>query len=106
MAALVTQVVTVPPVVYSSAAGGGDTYAWTPTTFVHLRNGSGSAITATVAGQTPCSQGFLHNKAYTVPANGELFIEPLDGSLADGSSRVHLTYSAVTSLTLAAITFT
>lgn len=104
MALLPTQPIDDPPIEYTAASGGGDTYAWSPGTFLHVKNGSVADKTVTVAGQTPCSQGFLHNVDHVVPASGELFIEPQDGSYADGSELIHLTYSAVTSVTLAALT--
>lgn len=104
MAALTTQSLTTPPITYAAATSGGDTFAWAPGVFVHLKNVNAATRTVTVAGQTACNQGFLHNKVYTVPANDELFIEPLDGALADGSGNVHLTYSAVVGLSLAVLT--
>lgn len=103
MAALTEQVLTAPPITYAACGAGGDTFTWTPITFLHFKNVNGASRTVNVVGQVPCSQGFIHNLSYTVPANDELFIAPLDGGYADNTGLIHLTYSAVVGLTVAVL---
>lgn len=103
MAALATQSIT-GAVSYAAADVAGDTYDFAPGVFLHFKNVNGASRTVTVVGQIECNQGFLHNLDFVVPANNELFIAPVDGSFADESGEIHLTYSAVVGLSLAVLT--
>lgn len=91
---------------YAAAAGGGDKFSPDDRTFLHVKNGSGGALTVTIA--TPKTTSFgaaIADIAVSVPAAGERMIGPFprqhfadtDDGLAD------ITYSGVTSLTVAAV---
>ena len=91
---------------YSAAAGGGDKFSPTDRTFLHVKNGGGSPITATVVTPKQTSYGAaIADIAVSVPAAGERMIGPFprqhfadtDDALAD------ITYSAVTSVTVAVV---
>lgn len=105
MAALSTQPATVAGTTPSfvAANAGGDTAEPGSDNVLHVKNASGGSITVTVASPTPCSQGSTHPLVVAVPAGQERIIGPLPaGRFAQPSSgRVDITYSAVTSLTVA-----
>lgn len=108
MATLVTQPVTPAGTAptYAAASAGGDKINPGPTTFLHVKNASGASITVTVDSVAPCNQGGDHNLVVAVPATtGDRMIGPLPAdrfaSATDGL--VAVTYSGVTSLTVAAI---
>lgn len=94
---------------YSAAAGGGDSFLPGSDTFVHVKNGSGAPITVTlvtpgfVAGDIP-----IADPTVSVPAGGERMIGPFPpGYFADPADGLaDLTYSGVTSLTLAVLKLT
>lgn len=106
MAILTTQIIsnagTAPS--YAACAGGGDKVTPGPTTYIHVKNGSGGALTVTVDSVAPCSQGSDHNLVVSVPAAGERLIGPLppDRYAAVTDGLVAVTYSGVTSLTIGA----
>lgn len=91
---------------FAAAAGGGDKVAPNDRGYLHVRNGSGSPITVTVV--IPGSTYGQPNPdvAVSVPATtGERIIGPLTAAMADpADGLVAITYSGVTSLTVAAIT--
>ncbi len=100
-----TAVLTGAALAYQAAQAGGD-YIQNDTgrVVLHAKNGSGSAITVTVASQRPCDQGSTHNLVVSVPAGGDRMIGPLPTArFNDEDGRVQITYSGVTSLTVAAI---
>jgi hypothetical protein len=88
---------------YVAAAGGGDAVAADDRTFVNVINGGGAPITVTVV-----IPGTLYGVAIADPtvtiANGaNKDIGPLIPAMADPTTGlVSLTYSAVTSVTIAA----
>lgn len=88
---------------YAAAAAGGDSFTPGASTFLHVKNGSAAAITATVV--TPVqTQGFaVDDLAVSVPAAGERMIGPLSPDLfrdsADGLADI--TWSAAASVTFA-----
>lgn len=89
---------------YAAAASGGDKFPNDGKTLFHAKNGSGSPITVTVASLVTCNQGQTHNNAVVVGANSEEMIGPFDQSrFSDGTGLVSVTYSGVTSLTVAAL---
>lgn len=94
------------PVVMVAATSGGDTIAagltGAKTTFV-VANGSGSSITVTLAGAVNCSQGALHNVPYTVAAGATEYIVVPGTCINQSTGGVAVTYSAVTTVTVAAI---
>ncbi len=110
MATLVTQTVTragtiITPV---AAAGGGDAMACGSNNWLRAVNGSGGSITVTIA--IPSGVSGYANAAYTstavaVAAGATKDIGPIPGGLyADPTTGLAvITYSGVTSLTVAAI---
>jgi hypothetical protein len=94
---------------YAAASGGGDTLALgtkTSRPVFLVRNGSGSAITVTLAGINPCSQGVLHSQAVVCAAGADTEIVPLPQVIDQTpatAGNVTVTYSAVTSLTVAVV---
>lgn len=88
---------------YSTAAGGGDQAPTGEKLVLHVRNGDATAKTITVA--TPGTVGDLAvaDAQQSVPASGQLFI-PLKGVFRDPvTGRAAITYSAVTSVTVAVL---
>jgi len=89
---------------YTAATNGGDTMPAGDHNVLQVKNGSGGAITVTIAGNVPCNQGFTHNVAVSVAAGASEEIGPLPASrFGDVNGLVTITYSAVASLTVAAV---
>lgn len=88
-----------------AAAAGGDAAQAGDTTFLIVKNASGGAITVTINSQVLCNQGTDHDLVVSVPATtGERWIGPLPPSrFADASGNAVITYSGVTSLTVAVV---
>jgi hypothetical protein len=90
---------------YAAATGGGDRFTPGQRTFLHVKNGSGGALTVTVSSQ---SRSVIPNVSITslavsVPAAGERMIGPLPPEIfmaTDGTGLGDITYSGVTSLTV------
>ncbi|MDT3395436.1 hypothetical protein RKE29_02015 [Streptomyces sp. B1866] len=88
---------------YAAAASGGDQAPVGEKLFLHVRNGGGSSITVTVA--TPGTVGDLAvaDAAQTIPAAGAAFI-PLTSTFRDPmTGRAAITYSGVTTVTVAVL---
>ena len=88
---------------YANAAGGGDQAPVGEKLVLHVRNGDSTAKTVTVA--TPGTVGDLAvaDAAQTIPASGSAFI-PLKAAFRDPmTGRAAITYSAVTSVTVAVL---
>jgi hypothetical protein len=91
---------------FAAAAGGGDKVAPNDRGYLHYKNGSGSTITVTVVvpGNTRYGQA-NPDVAVAIPAGADRLIGPFPADLADPTDGlVAITYSGVTSLTVAAIT--
>lgn len=93
---------------YSAAAGGGDEFPNDGATKLHVKNGSGSSITVTIDSPNTCNFGLSANAAHdltvTVPAGTDKFIGPFTADrFNDANGHVTFTYSAVTSVTVAAV---
>lgn len=107
MALLTTQTVvpggTTPT--YQAAAAGGDTVAPGKDVFLHVKNGGGGSINVTVDSVTPCNYGSDHDLVVAVPAGSERMIGPLPPERYANASTglVNVTYSGVTTVTIAAI---
>lgn len=109
MAALTTQqmaypVTTILPV---AAAGGGDTLKPGDTTRLVVRNGSGASINVTIP-RYPLTdpEGVAETSlVVAVPAGAERWIGPLGGTrfANPANGNVEVAYSAVTTVTVAAI---
>lgn len=95
----------------AAAAGGGDSFANDGRTLFQVTNGSGGAITVTFDSPRTCDFGLAanaaHDLAISVPAGESRYIGPfVQGRFNDASTgRVQVTYSDVTTLTVAAISF-
>lgn len=89
---------------YSAAGGSGDTINPDGRTVLHVKNADASSHSVTVA--VPGSE-YGQDRAdvvVAVPAGASRFIGPLVNDLADPSDgKVHVTYTATTSVTVAAI---
>jgi len=93
-------------ITHAAAAGGGDSMPPDPKGCLWVKNGGGSAITVTieVPGQTFGQDNA--NVAASVPNGGERLIGPMVDDLGvvfAGNSNVLITYSGVTSVTVAAV---
>lgn len=89
---------------YAAAAGGGDQAPVGEKLVLHVRNDDASAKTVTVA--TPGTVGGLAiaDAAQTIPAGGDAFIPLKASSFRDpATGRAAVTYSAVTSVTVAVL---
>jgi hypothetical protein len=93
-------------ITFASAAGGGDTINPTPSSVLHVRNGSGSSINVTVV--VPGSDEFGNARpdiVVAVAAGAHAAIGPLSSPLlpdpADGL--IDITYSSATTVTVAHI---
>lgn len=87
---------------YAAASAGGDTIAVgaNPSVSLLVRN-AGSSITVTLAGAINCSQGQLHNQVVTCPVGDTDILIP--AHCVDSNGHCAVTYSGVTSVTIAAI---
>ncbi len=110
MATLATQKVTRAGLVnptFASCAGGGDRFTPDSNTHLHVKNGSGGALNVTVAAtKVPLPNQTISNVVVSVPAGGEARIGPFPYDVfaaTDGSGLADITYSGVTSLTIAVI---
>lgn len=109
MAKIEEQLVTLAGVApaYTAASGGGDTFDPDADTFLHVKNGSGGSITVTVV--TPRSDprtGLAEaDAAVAVPAGAERMLGPFPfETFADPATGLgNITYSGVTSLTVAVL---
>lgn len=95
---------------YASAAGGGDTFVNDGKTMLHVKNGGGSPITLTITSQITSQDvpGLgpvdVANETYTVANGAERMIGFFSPSRFNNTSgQVAVGYSAVTSVTVAAI---
>lgn len=92
-------------VAYAAAAAGGDTFAPGEDAELRVKNASAGPITVTVASQSPCSQGVVHNLIVVVAAGAEVAIGPFPASrfASPATGLVAVTYSGVTTLTVAVV---
>jgi hypothetical protein len=108
MATINPQTVSGGALTYTPASAGGDTVAFGSATrpIILIRNASAASITVTMTGVVPCNQGSLHNVPVTC-AVGDTEIDPpaqvIDASGTATRGNVGLTYSATTSITVAAV---
>lgn len=107
MAALTTQLVALPSLLptFAAAAGGGDTAEPGSNNFLVVKNGDSTSKTVTLA--VPGSDDFgnaLPDLAVTVANGTERYIPLRHARLINPSTgRVDISYSAVTSVTVAVI---
>lgn len=88
-------------VTYQACAAGGDSFENDGETILHVKNGHTASQTVTIVRARLCDMGQQHNVAVPVPAGGDRIIGPFPRS--EFGSPVQVTYSGVTSLTIAAI---
>lgn len=89
---------------FSPADAGGDEFANGGRTFLYVKNGGASQITVTIDSVKQCSFGYDHDLTVDIPAGEERIIGSFDPSRFNNSSaRVAVTYSDVTSVTVAAL---
>lgn len=90
---------------YASAAGGGDTFVNDGAVLLHVKNGGGSAVTVTITSTAPATVGLApSNVTVSVPNAGERMIGPFPpGAFSDANGATAVGYSAVTSVTVAAV---
>jgi hypothetical protein len=105
MAVVATQSMTIDgsALTYSAASGGGDRFTPNTRTFMHIKNGSGSSITATLVTPGNVDGLAIPDRAVVVPAGADRLV-PLPASTyasADGLGDV--TWSLATSVTVAII---
>lgn len=87
---------------YAAATSGGDSLAMgTSKRVTFLVRNAGSTITVTFAGAVTCSQGSLHNVAISCAAGDTEILVPAQAITS--LNAVGITYSSVTSVTVAAI---
>ena len=92
-------------VTYAAASAGGDTMAFSANTELRIKNASGGSITATLAvpGNTEFGQA-QPAVAIAVAAGAEKAIALRPGLVNNGTGVISVTYSAVTSVTVALVT--
>lgn len=91
-------------ITYAAASVGGDLIPNDGKTVLHVVNGAGAPITVTATAVKACSQGFTHNSAQSVVNGTEAVIGPFDITrFNDTAGKVAITYSSVTSITVAAV---
>lgn len=88
---------------YTAAAGGGDTVPYDQNGLVHVKNGSGAPITVTAVVPGTTFGQANPDVPVSVPAGGDRLIKMAGGMVDPATQRIALTYSGVTSLTLAAL---
>jgi hypothetical protein len=88
---------------YVAAAAGGDYFINDGKTLIDVVNGSGGDLTLTFAGQKACEFGTIHNQTCVVQAGERRQAGPFPKyRFNDANGYVQITYSGVTSLTIAA----
>lgn len=90
---------------YAAATGGGDAIPADGRTFLHVKNGDSSSHTVTIASVAVARAGLaVANLAVAVPAGAERMIAIDPTGYADPTTGLAaITYSAVTSVTVAAV---
>lgn len=107
MATLTTQSISTAGILptYAAASGGGDAMVADSTSFLHIKNGTGSSMTVTLV--TPATVDTtlaVADRAITVGANSEQMIAVPDSLYRDPATGLAtITYSLATSVTVAAI---
>lgn len=92
-------------VTMTAASAGGDTIANASAARFIVNNGGASSITVTFAGAVPCSQGQTHTQLeqVTVAAGATEHIPVPSAAVNPNTGNAGVTYSAVTSVTVAAV---
>jgi len=86
----------------TAAAGGGDSFPNTGREYLYVANGDASSKTVTLVYAATTDGQAITNRTVAVPAGESMLIGPFPTSLYnDANGRVAVTYSAVTSVTVA-----
>lgn len=89
---------------FSAAAATGDTFTNNGSTYLFVKNQDAAAMNVTVESATKCSQGFDHDLVVAVAAGTTEQIGPLPANrFNDAQGKVSVSYSAVTSVTVAVV---
>lgn len=92
---------------YVACTAGGDQFANAGNVFVHIKNASVADITVTIGTPQTVDGLAVADRAVVVPDADEVIIGPFPrATYNDSSGYVQLTYSGVTTLTIAAISLT
>lgn len=87
-----------------AAAGGGDEFPNDGRTFIYVNNGGGGSITVTTVTQQTVDGKAVADDSISVPNAQARYIGPFPPSIYnDVNDRVQVTYSGVTSVTVAAV---
>lgn len=106
MAVLTVQDVTAAGITpdYVAASATGDSFPNNGRVMLHVKNGGTAAIDVTIISAKTCNFGFQHNITVSVPASGEKMIGPFPPErFNNDQGQVQVNYSAVTSVTVAAL---
>ena len=106
MADLTVQVISLSGIVpsFAAAAVGGDAFLNSGREYFHVKNGSAASINATLNSVAACNQGFDHDAVVAVAAGAEKLIGPFPKArFNDAAEKVQVTYSGVTTVTVAAV---
>lgn len=95
---------------YAAATATGDSFPSTSDerVFLHVKNGAASPITVTIPAQTASEKVAgvgpitVPSKGGTVPASGDALFGPFPRDYIGANGQVQVSYSAVTSVTVAA----
>jgi hypothetical protein len=90
-----------------AATSGGDSFEPGPHTFLYVKNGGGSSINVTVDTTATAFGEPISNVVTAVAAGAEAFIGPFQPAEVEqpGTGQADITYSAVTTVTIAVLTF-
>lgn len=89
---------------FTACAGGGDTFVNDGRTFLRVKNGSGSPITVTVTPQQLVDGLAVTPRTVSIPATtGDVSFGPFGPEYNDTNNIAYITYSGVTTLTIAVI---
>lgn len=88
---------------YAAANADGNFFTNDGKTFLHVKNGDAADKTVTIDSPVDCNQGYTHDEAIVVTAGEERMIGPFPPSRFNSSGVVNVTYTDVTSVTVAAI---
>lgn len=108
MATVATQTITQAGLApaYSPASAGGDSFTPSPSTFLHLKNASAAAVTATFVTPSTFSGLAIADLTVSVPAGADRLIGPMTAEMfrAADDGLADVTWSATASVTFAVLT--
>ena len=108
MAALTTQQISPTGITptFVACTSGGDTFTPGPKTFLDIKNGAGATVTVTIDTTAIEFGEPIANVVVSIPVSTEMLVGPFQPAEVEqgGTGQAQLTYSAVTSLTIAVLT--